>query len=1124
MGPSATTIEDLLVACLDSEQPAVTLEELCQRHGDLAPSLRDLFERVVGRGIFLDVHADANGDSSSNASAGPTRIGRFEILERLGLGGMGIVYRAREDKPGREVALKVIRPELTFYEGGRLRFQREIEAVAKLSHPAILPIHAVGIDDGTPWFSMPVVRGCSLGDVLDACRNIEAPTGQDFVNVVRTRANTTEAIEVGSAASVLARVSWIDAVLHVLRDIASALAHAHRHGVLHRDVKPSNILVTAGGQGYLVDFGLALASDDVRLTRSGAELGSLPYAPPEQVRGEREKIDARADEYGFGITLYEALTFCCPYLAESAEETRRRVLEAKAPAPRTLVPKIERDLEVLCQKAMAPEVEERYPSMADLLADIDRYQARQPITARPPSLALRLRRWQQRHPLVMVAAALLAFTSAAFGLVLWRQERTARIESERLNAEVNESLYIAQLALAARHTIGQGHAQARSVLAACEARYRDWAWRQLSLTCDASLRHVASIDATPHVMAVGSDERVVVCGSDAGLDVIDLDSGALRWRFATEGHVDGVAVDTKNARVAATGADGWLRVFDLSTGLVSWSAQHRCNAPRFLADGRVAAVLENGLLQAWDAANGAVLASCKIADGGMAVLEPLASPALLAAVCGQRLVVLDLAAGDIGAAEARRFDVTTAFPSPACLRFVPDGSAVLVESMDLMRGKVMLEAFDARSGVRRFARPIQNGAKFAITRDGKTLAIELLALQKLEDGTLLRTLSGTEGVLRGIEFLAEDKRLLTLDGRGDLRLFSTERSPEQTRFDPMAAAICAVAAINDAEHAIVADTSGQIAVLDMSSGKTVARRRVHTQRIQHVAPVTSAGSSAVLSVARDGTAQLSSIDELETLRGFTVLDGDARDGDAEVVAATSHGATLCCAIANGAKTSVRFLAVDARAARAAPGANSAASATEVSSEVGRIEVDDQVRGIAIDPASRRLVLGCTQGRLIFFDFEGSLGKHTGTRGEPRLVVRPLRQVQLEDTKGKRESGDVKTLRFSPDGTLLLACATSPVIHAVDTTTFATRRRWSEAQRTITAFDFDEAGRRFFAAGYDGTLFYFDVERAASIYAKRISRVMTLALAYCKGSDSVVVGGIDRVPLVLHGKAPPPWSR
>ncbi len=1112
MGLSATTIEDLLVACLDSEQPAVTLEELCQRHGDLAPSLRDLFERVVGRGIFLDVHADADAGSSSDASAGPTRIGRFEILERLGLGGMGIVYRAREDKPGREVALKVIRPELTFYEGGRLRFQREIEAVAKLSHPAILPIHAVGIDDGTPWFSMPVVRGCSLADVLDTCRDSEAPTGQHFVDAVRARAKTTEAIEAGSVASVLARGSWIDAVLHVLRDIASALAHAPRHGVLHRDVKPSNILVTAGGQGYLVDFGLALASDDVRLTRSGAELGSLPYAPPEQVRGERDKIDARADEYGFGITLYEALTFCCPYLAESAEETRRRVLEAKAAAPRSLAPKIERDLEVLCLKAMAPEVEERYASMADLLADIDRYRARQPIAARPPSVVLRLRRWQQRHPLVMVAAALLAFTSAAFGLVLWRQERAARIESERLNAEVNESLYVAQLALAARHSVGQGHAQARSVLAACEARYRDWAWRQLSLTCDATLRHVASIDATPHVMALSSDERVVVCGSDAGVDVIDLESGAKRWRFATEGLVDGVAIDASTQRVAASSADGWLRVFDLATGQLSWSAQLRCSTPRFLADGRLVAMRENGILQSWDAASGAVLASSKVFDGGIALLEAMAEPAMLAAACGQRLVVFDLTAESFDAPGARRFDVAAAFSSPACMCFSPDGSTVLLESMDLMRGKVMLEAFDARSGERRFARPVANGAKFAVARDGQTLAIELLVLQKLTDGTTLRTLSGTEGVLRGIAFLDGDKRLLTLDGRGDLRIFSTERSPEQTSFEAMAAAICAVATTKGGQHAAVADTSGHVAVLDITGGKRVARRRLHQQRIQHLSEsthVTNDGRGAVLSVARDGTALLSRLDDLETLRAFDAMDGDLRDGDAEVAAATSHGETLCCAIARGGKTIVRFLAVGAR---------------DASSEVGRIEVDAPVRGIALDPSGRRLVLGCAEGRLLFFDVDAATGNDTPARTEPRFVIQQVQRVQLQDEKGKPESGDVKTLRFSPDGRLLLACATSPVIHAVDTTTFATKRRWSEAQRAITAFDFEARGQRFFATGYDGTVFYFDLERTASIYAKRVSRVMTLALAYCPGSDSVLVGGIDRVPLVLHGKAPPPWLR
>ena len=245
----------------------------------------------------------------------PERLGPFRLGELLGGGGMGVVYRATEDELDREGALKIIRPEHLYFPGARERFRREVETIAGLQHPGIVPVYVVGEQDGVPYLAMECIEGCTLADVLRRARGRAAGhlTGRDFAQLVDSDRSGGPGGDANTSGDLFAG-TWEQVCLRIVARVAEALEHAHQRGVLHRDLKPSNVMVTAGdverggaSRVMLFDFGLATTSRATRLTRSGAHLGSLPYMSPEQTAGT-EHLGPATDVYSLGVTLYELLT------------------------------------------------------------------------------------------------------------------------------------------------------------------------------------------------------------------------------------------------------------------------------------------------------------------------------------------------------------------------------------------------------------------------------------------------------------------------------------------------------------------------------------------------------------------------------------------------------------------------------------------------------------------------------------------------------------------------------------------------------------------------------------------------------------------------------------------------
>ena len=348
--------------------------------GDLA-----LCPSCALRGALVETEARANeADALLPADAAPPadpprRFADFELLEEIGRGGMGVVYRARQLSLGRFVAIKMLLPGLSGAEHLR-RFEREAATAARLQHPNIVAIHQVGAWLGRQYLVMDLVAGRSL-----AQRITDGGRPADFRLIA----------------------GWVAAM-------ADAVQYAHDHGVLHRDLKPSNVLIDERDQPRITDFGLAKhLGEESELTLSGQALGSPGFMPPEQA-GSHDKVSRRSDVYGLGATLYYALIGHPPFHGDTPAEVMHRVLVLDPAPPRSLDPSIPRDLETICLRCLEKDPRRRYASAGAVAEDLRRFQDGEPILARPVGAAGRLTRWLRRKPSLaaLIAAVVLGLVAA----------------------------------------------------------------------------------------------------------------------------------------------------------------------------------------------------------------------------------------------------------------------------------------------------------------------------------------------------------------------------------------------------------------------------------------------------------------------------------------------------------------------------------------------------------------------------------------------------------------------------------------------------------------------------------------------------------------------------------------
>jgi tetratricopeptide (TPR) repeat protein len=437
-------------------------------HPELSAAERELVRNLCR--VPPPRNRDPAEDPAPKPDAPPiARLGDYRLGRRIGAGAMGAVFLAEDETLGRQVAIKLIGSDLTGSGDRGERFLREVRAVAKLRHPNIVSVHAAGEHSGFRYMAMEHVPGASLHDVLAE--------------------STTRG----------ARPPLSD-VLRWGTEIADALAAAHAAGIVHRDVKPSNIRIATDGRAVLLDFGLAVETGAATITETGGFLGSPQYASPEQVGIEGTPIDARTDVYSLGATLYEAFTGVAPFRGETRAQLFHHIL-TRDPAPlRKLDPSIPRDLETVVLAAIEKDPRRRHQTAAALAADLTAVSNGLPVSVRPPSAAGRLMRWAKRQPakaaLVLALLIGIPVVAALGGFVVANLGRIERAAADERSDHLGRLLEEAFLELGEEGDATRLFAEAIKVAPESEAAHAGFA---LALIWRADSRGaIAFLDGLPH--------------------------------------------------------------------------------------------------------------------------------------------------------------------------------------------------------------------------------------------------------------------------------------------------------------------------------------------------------------------------------------------------------------------------------------------------------------------------------------------------------------------------------------------------------------------------------------------------------------------------------------------------
>ncbi len=420
---NATRAEDLLASIIDlplGEQQRA-FEALCASHAALVTELREIFA----------LHRRLLGPPDPSTSLGTERFGPYELLRPIGSGGMGTVWLARQQQEGAErlVALKMVRAAGLFSPDARERFRREARAMFRVEHPGICPIYDVGEVDGTPYLAMRFVPGRSLSELIAESREAKLALRID------TRSDDVGSSTLGSGRSGLR--GRTDAVLVLIEAIARALHAAHESGLIHRDVKPGNVMVTPQGEPVLLDFGLARATGEASdISVAGAPLGTPTYMSPEQVAGRHGEIDRTTDVWSLAVTAYECLTLTTPFRADTREALYRRILSEPHEPLRRSNPAHSRDLDLVLATALQKEPARRYPTALAFAEDLAAVRRLQPTRARRATTVERTVLWARRNRAVsglLVLLVVAAVTAVAFALAA--QRRADEAEQSRQLAE-----------------------------------------------------------------------------------------------------------------------------------------------------------------------------------------------------------------------------------------------------------------------------------------------------------------------------------------------------------------------------------------------------------------------------------------------------------------------------------------------------------------------------------------------------------------------------------------------------------------------------------------------------------------------------------------------------------------
>ena len=551
---------------------------------------------------FFGEREAAPGATNAGVLTPGQHIGRFQLRSFLARGGMGQVWIAEDADLRRDVALKLVLPERVD-ERAMALFAREARAGGRLQHPNIVTTLAYGSDDGLTWIAQELVEG--------------SWTLKDFLDDLRATSRVPK--------------DYYSAVARLVAEVADGLQNAHDAGVVHRDVKPANILVTPDERPKVTDFGLARVSDDSILSMTGDFAGTWAYMSPEQVTAKRIGLDHRTDIFSLGVVLYELLALRKPFEGDSTAQIAQEIVYVDPPEPWKLRSQCPRDLAVIAGKAMEKVPQSRYATMADFAADLRRHLADEPIVARPPGRVARLRKLVRRHPGIASAvaigvAALVVVTLLSLDLAAQKDrllEATGELREQRREAMTARATateraeaarwqaYVASVNLAGNYVRDENFADAYTELEACPEELRGWEWRHLFQVAGGQTSERRYLPENAFTMIRLSPDGTHLYGVDNvdGVHRMACDGGGSFSRvLRSEGRITSFDVDRAGTRLFTGHTDGAVRVWR-SDGTLVREIDAGSDVPQaaISPDGTVLVTASIGTIKRWDTATWALL-------------------------------------------------------------------------------------------------------------------------------------------------------------------------------------------------------------------------------------------------------------------------------------------------------------------------------------------------------------------------------------------------------------------------------------------------------------------------------------------------------------------------------------